>query len=493
MRVFATIDKYEVRETLEEGQLLKSYKCFDRNRQRFVHLDILACPNEDRRRGFLRDAHIASRLHHDNLARVLDFGVVDEEAYLVREYLSGIDLRARVATGEPLPLRAKLSLMKQLAEALEYAHANGSPHRHLRPQRILVLPSNRIKITGFAQPSLATEDRQLLLEARGNVPSLAYRSPEQLEGRDVDARTDLFSFAVIAYELLAGTRPFSGNRFSQLLVEITESDPVPLHLVWRGSSPGFADLISRCLEKDPKKRCNDFAPLVRELSLLMGERDPAKRKQRAENHPDGSDSSKELPKTTAKSAKTAKTVPPGPSTRSSPGLRKSWSRALEKISQRTGTVIDAMPRELLLGSLGILLIGIFGTLLWWALPFPGNRPNSPSPAGGEAASPVAHHSPAPSAIAAETLGELLLEGSPWGEIRQILDSQGRALEFPPDASTPLLLPLPPGEYRLQLVGPKGLEERSCQALVEAGKRSVCQVEFAPMNSLDYFREAGWWR
>ncbi|MCH9651538.1 MAG: serine/threonine protein kinase [Deltaproteobacteria bacterium] len=492
MRLFATIDKYEVRETLEEGQLLKSYKCFDRNRQRFVHLDVLACPNEDRRRGFLRDAHIASRLHHDNLARVLDFGVVEEEAYLVREYLSGVDLRARVSTGEPLPLRAKLSLLKQLAEALEYAHANGSPHRHLRPERILVLPGNRIKITGLAQPSLATEDRQLLLEARGNVLSLAYRSPEQLEGRDVDARTDLFSFAVIAYELLAGTRPFSGNRFSQLLVEITESDPVPLHLVWRGSSPGFADLISQCLEKDPKKRCNDFAPLVRELSLLMGEGDPSQTKQPAEPHPHSSDPSKERPKKTTKSVQEAKSEAPGLPAKTSPGLKQSWTRAFQKVSQRGGTLIDAMPRELLLGSLGILLIGTFGLLLWWALPFPGHS-NSPSPAHGEATNPAVPPPVAPSTTPAETLGELLLEGAPWGELRQIVDSRGRTLENPADAATPLLLPLPPGEYRIQLVGPKGLQERSCQTLVEAGKRSLCRAEFDPMDSLDYFQEAGWWQ
>src|SRR5690606_22779561 len=184
--------------------------------------------------------------------------------YLVQEFLSGEDLDRKIKRNEFVPLPEKILWLVQIARGLEFAHARGIVHRDIKPANIRILDDGTAKILDFGIAKLAHQTSHLT-QAGIALGTAAYLAPEQIRGQAVDMRTDVFSFGVLAYELLAFQRPFRAAEISALFYKTLHEDPEPL-------APRVADLpielervIRKCLEKDPARRFSPTGELVRAL------------------------------------------------------------------------------------------------------------------------------------------------------------------------------------------------------------------------------------
>ena len=213
------IAKYEVLEKIAEGGFGIVYKARDPFIKRLVAIKTCSVADEEMARRFFREAEIAGRFDHPNVTIVHDFGVEDQTAYLVQEYLSGEDLLQKIRRRDPLPLRQKVDYLLQVANGLAYAHSQQVIHRDIKPANLRVLETGQVKILDFGIAKLATATTQLTQKGMA-VGTLGYLSPEQLRDQELDTRTDIFSFGVVAYELLTYARPFQGKQLSALMDEI---------------------------------------------------------------------------------------------------------------------------------------------------------------------------------------------------------------------------------------------------------------------------------
>jgi serine/threonine-protein kinase len=199
------------------------------------------------------EALAASRLAHPNIATVTDFGRADGRAYLVTQHVEGETLKARLDRGEQLPLATAVKMVRELLAALEHAHDNGIVHQGVRPANLLI-DHGRVRLTGFGmaciQQSEATTGAKLGALAMGT----RYMSPEQVQGRPLEFRSDLFSAGVVLYELLTGTRPFDGdNPFAIIQRILTVVPPAATQLA--PALPAALDaVLARALAKDRDAR-----------------------------------------------------------------------------------------------------------------------------------------------------------------------------------------------------------------------------------------------
>ena len=214
-----TIGKYEVVEKIGEGGFGTIFKGFDPHIRRFVAIKSCTSDEEDLRSRFLHEAQIAGNLQHRHVVTVYDFGLQDGVPYLVQEYLSGEDLDRKIKRQEFIPLAEKLLYLIQVARGLEYAHSRGVVHRDVKPANIRILEDGTAKIMDFGIAKLA--DQETGLTATGmTIGTAAYLAPEQIRGEPIDRRTDIFSWGVTAWELLAYRRPFTGQHISTVLYQI---------------------------------------------------------------------------------------------------------------------------------------------------------------------------------------------------------------------------------------------------------------------------------
>jgi serine/threonine-protein kinase len=202
---------------------------------------------------FRGEALAAARLAHPNIAAITDFGRADGRAYLVTEHVEGETLKARLDRGERIPLATAVTLVRDLLAALEHAHDKGIVHQGVRPANMLIA-DGRLRLTGFGmaciQQSEATTGAKLGVLAMGT----RYMSPEQVQGRPLEFRSDLFSAGVVLYELLTGTRPFDGdNPFAIIQRILTVVLPAPTQLA-PALPPALDAVLSRALAKDREAR-----------------------------------------------------------------------------------------------------------------------------------------------------------------------------------------------------------------------------------------------
>lgn len=232
-----------------------------------VAIKLCTSPNEKTRRRFLLEAEIAVALRHPNITRVLELSADGAFPYLVQELLGGEDLNTCIQRGDPPTLRGRIEVLLQVARALAHAHSQGVLHRDVKPRNVRVLPDGSVKLMDFGFAKLL--DRDLNLTTKGvAIGTLGYVSPEQFRGEQVDARADVFSFGVLAYELLTGTRPFAGTSFPEVSRRLLEEDPRPVHELNPECDPRLSGLIAACLIKDREWRLAGFEPILRELEAL---------------------------------------------------------------------------------------------------------------------------------------------------------------------------------------------------------------------------------
>lgn len=268
-----TLDKYQVLEKIGVGGFGVVYKAYDPFIKRHVAIKTCTSEETETRERFMREAEIAGNLHHRNIVTVYDFGFEDGVPYLVQEYLSGEDLDRKIKRREFLSLPEKLLYLVQIARGLQYAHSRGVVHRDIKPANIRILEDDTAKIMDFGIAKLA-QHQEALTQAGITLGTAAYLAPEQIRGGAYDARTDLFSFGVLAFELFALERPFQGAEISAVFYKILNEDPPPLCDKAPDCPQDLERIVRRCLEKEPPKRYAGFSELLHDLEALAHRRPP---------------------------------------------------------------------------------------------------------------------------------------------------------------------------------------------------------------------------
>lgn len=274
--VGSAIAHFEVREWLGAGGMGVVYRAFDTRLNREVALKLplpAALIGPSARARFLQEGRAAGALDHANLCTIFEAGEdASGQLYLAMALYSGDTLQTRLKKDVPLPIDAALEIVHQMARGVAAAHEAGIVHRDLKPGNLMLLPDGTVKILDFG---LAKVTDLSLTGSRSQVGTVAYMAPEQIRGRPVDGRTDLWAIGVMLYEMLTGRRPFDGEHDISIAHAIVHADPVLPSDLRAGIPFEVEDLILELLRKDPAKRMATAAAVVSRVATIRAGLDSA--------------------------------------------------------------------------------------------------------------------------------------------------------------------------------------------------------------------------
>jgi serine/threonine protein kinase len=273
--LFIEDERYTIEARIGSGAMATVFRAYDRRLQRIVALKILhdhLAGNKELRLRFEQEAKLAARIDHPNVVRIYDIGLNKQnQIYIVSEFIDGrsLTLALRQYMNSPHPyLNPILAAMvgHEIAKGMDAAHRHSVLHRDLKPDNVLVSNAGQVKLTDFG---VARPFDSSMTQAGQFIGSLSYASPEQIHGSKIDARSDIFSYGVILFELLTGQLPFRSTNSTDLALKISQAKVPPLNQ-FRNSIPIELDsLVRKCLRVDPSERPAQAEQIVRELSSFI--------------------------------------------------------------------------------------------------------------------------------------------------------------------------------------------------------------------------------
>jgi len=266
MSVIETVGRYEIVEELGRGAMGVVYKAKDPTIGRTValktlRLDVHGLDAAEMVRRFQNEARAAGVLSHPNIVTIYDAGECDGIFYIAMEFIQGTTLHELLAEHHILPTEEIIQYSRQICKGLDYAHSHGIVHRDVKPANIMITANGTVKIMDFG-----------IAKAGGSMTSTGqvlgtpnYMAPEQVKGRPLDGRSDLFSFGVILYEMLTGEKPFVGQNVTTIIYKIVNENPIAPRDLDVTVHPGLSAIVTRALAKSPEERYQSGADLVRDL------------------------------------------------------------------------------------------------------------------------------------------------------------------------------------------------------------------------------------
>ncbi|MDQ6976461.1 MAG: serine/threonine-protein kinase [Mariprofundaceae bacterium] len=268
-----TLGRYEIIKELGKGAMGVVYLGRDPKINRYVAIKTMSLTQEfeaddvdEVKSRFFREAKTAGMLNHPNIVTMFDVGEEHDLAYIAMEFLDGSDLAPYTKKGKLFPLQATLKICGKVAEALHVAHAQSVIHRDIKPANIMLLKDKTVKVTdfGIARISAASKTKSGVV-----LGTPSYMSPEQLSGKHIDGRSDLFSLGVMMYEMLSGVRPFRGDSMATLMFQIANEPHPDIREHCEAATESTAKLIDRMLAKDPEARIPNGAEVIRGIIVCL--------------------------------------------------------------------------------------------------------------------------------------------------------------------------------------------------------------------------------
>jgi len=432
-----SLGKYLIKKELGKGAMGVVYLGYDAALDRPVAIKTIASTmhEEELRTRFIREAQSTGKLRHNNIVTIYDFGLENEQMYLVMEYLEGQDLESLIASKRVMDIRERLEIIRQLCLGLEYAHENGIFHRDIKPANIRILNDGTVKIVDFG---LASMQASTLTQSNAVLGTPHYMAPERIQGEKADARSDQFSVGLILYELLSYHRPFTGDSISSIIFKILNQQPKRLDMSNLSEYPELETIIQTAIAKKPSNRYPSLKEMIGDIEALQ------QKMVRDSFHFTGPVPMLEEPMFLADETSV---LPTGS------------SRSLHKKGTHT-----------------------FSNLLLWILPFVGLL----------IVIYIAFFSQGPKTHISTIPGYLSFDVKPFATIVKLTDTNTHTpVKLNPDSlTTPLRLTLPPGRYTIEYSNPGwGGKNRTSSFTIKTGEtfllRDISSPEFK-RNAIEYF-------
>jgi serine/threonine protein kinase len=497
MTQFERIGRFQVLDRIAGDAFSLLYSGHDPFEDRPVEIRVCVASDDEFRWRFLKAAEDSLFLRHRNIARVLEFGSGEPKPYLVQEVFPGCSLRERILSEEPVEDVVKLFYLLQIAQGLQYAHSQGVLHKQVSTEVVRVGEGERVKLCDFGVAQLASSWIQL--QAGGAAyPSSGYILPEVLAGLAPNQRSEVFGFGAAAYETLTSRPPFPAASLPDLVYKLLHEEPVPLASLWPECPAELAEVIHKCLSLDPRRRYGGLEEVLDELSAVLPiPAEPAD--EISQVHQPASEDSQTVyildPESLqgsepgVESEPGSETLATGPVT---PGFPLSWWLTVQSAVHRVMVALPSFAE--LKGKMEGLnwrwwpaaaaLLLLFVVAGWGLANRGGSEPNP------EPESPILTPTVP---TAREAVGLLSLDAQPWAEVIRIVDETGDEVPLAAPGLTPLTLQLPEGQYRIVLAHPRAGEPQECRVQVSSHRKSDCRLQFARIETEDYFRLSGWWQ